>query len=160
MKTIIYYYTLSGHCEKLSGKIADRLHCERERIMEKKKRLSRGFLRFLNGRSAMQQRSSDIVPVANEPSGFDRIIIVTPFWAASPTPAVRGFLQRYRQDLEGKKLGLVVTNLGSDPAPAFAKYQELCPEPMVQKSFTKARGEWESPKEEELIEQFALEFDT
>ena len=121
MSTVVYYYTLTGHCEKLSGKIADQMHCETERIVEKKKRLSKGFLRFLNGGSAIQKRSAEVASVRNEPGQFDRIVVVTPFWAASPTPAVRGFLELYHQDLKGKKLGLVLTNLGTDPAEAFAK---------------------------------------
>jgi flavodoxin len=156
---MIYYYSLSGHCEELSGKIADRMDCERERIIEKKKRLSKGFLRFLNGSAAVQKTSADIDPVKNEPGQFDRIVIITPFWAASPTPAIRGFLDRYHQDLKGKKLGLVVTNLGSDPDVAFTKYEELFPEPLVKKSFTKAKGEWADPKEEERINEFISEFD-
>lgn len=62
--------------------------------------------------------------------------------------------------LKGKRIGLVVTNLGTDPAEAFPKYQELFPEPLVKKSFTKTRGEWQSPKEDELTEQFVTEFGT
>ncbi len=158
METIIYYYSLSGHCENLAGKVAAQMHCRSERIVEKKKRLSRGFLRFLNGASAMRKESSDIAPAANDPGQFDRIVIVTPFWAASPTPAVRGFVQRYYQHLEGKKLGLILSNLGTDPAEAFSKYEELFPEPLVTKSFTKARGEWHGPEEDELIRQFVLDF--
>ena len=159
MRTMVYYYTLSGHCEKLSRKIADQMHCESERIVEKKKRISWGFLRFLNGGSAVQNKTAEVASVANEPGQFDRVVVVTPFWAASPTPAVRGFLERYHQDLRGKKLGLVLTNLGTDPADAFPKYQELFPEPLVWKSFTKAKGEWQNPKEDELIKQFVLEID-
>ena len=158
MKTMIYYYTLSGHCEELSGKIADQMHCEKEKIIEKKKRLSKGFLRFLNGRSALKKESAEIESVRNEPGRFDGIVVVTPFWAASPVPAVRGFLERYHQDLKGKKLGLILTNLGSDPAEVFPKYEELFPEALVKKSFTKARGEWQNPKEDEMIKQFILEF--
>jgi menaquinone-dependent protoporphyrinogen IX oxidase len=159
MKTIVYYYTLTGQCEKLSGKIADQMQCETERIIEKKRRLSKGFLRFLNGRSAMKGESAEVKPVHNEPGQFDRIVVVTPFWAASPTPAVRGFLEKYQQDLKGKKLGLIVTNLGSDPDIAFPKYQELFPEPLIMKSFTKAKDEWQNPKEDELVKQFVSEFD-
>ncbi|MHC4105650.1 MAG: flavodoxin family protein [Planctomycetota bacterium] len=117
-------------------------------------------MKFLNGRSALQKKSADIVSVKNEPDQFDRIVIVTPFWAASPTPAVRGFLEKYYQELKGKKLGLILTNLGTDPAEAFPKYQELFPEPLFKKSFTKAKGEWQNPKENERIKQFVLEFDT
>jgi flavodoxin len=159
MRTIVYYYTLTGHCENLSEKIADQMHCEREKIIEKKRRLSRGFLRFLNGRSAARNESSDVASVSNEPSQFDRIVIVTPLWAASPTPAVRGFLEKYHPDFKGKKLGLILTNLGTDPAEAFPKYQELFPEPLIMQSFTKAKGEWENPKEDEGIKQFVLEFE-
>jgi len=158
MKTIVYYYTLTGHCEGLSGKIAEQLECERERIIEKKKRIKKGFLRFLSGRSAMQKEAAAIEPVSKEPGLYDRIVVVTPFWADSPTPAVRGFLDRYHHAFEGKKLGLVITNLGTDPAKAFARYQELFPEPLITRSFTRAKGEWEDPKEAEGIRAFIAAF--
>lgn len=160
MKTIIYFYTLSGHCEQLSKKIADQMQCERERILEKKKRLSKGFLRFLNGGAAMQKKTAEITAVKNNPEQFDRIIVITPFWAASPTPAIRGFLEKYQEPLTGKKLGLIVTNLGTDPEEAFAKYQELFPGPLIKQSFTKAKGEWQNPKEGELIDRFVSDFNT
>ncbi|MBN2556724.1 MAG: hypothetical protein JXA97_12360 [Anaerolineales bacterium] len=158
MSTIVYYYSLTGHCEGLSGKIAEQLDCERERIIEKKKRIRKGFLRFLSGRAALQKESAEIEPVSREPGPYDRIVVVTPFWADSPTPAVRGFLDKYQSGFEGKKLGLVITNLGTDPVEAFARYQELFPAPLITKSFTKAKGEWENPKEEEGIRQFVSDF--
>ena len=154
MKTIVYYYTLTGQCEKIAEKISNHLNCNCERIIEKKKRLSKGFLRFLNGKSALQKEIARIENINNDPDQFDRIIVVTPFWAASPTPAVRGFLQRYNEELKGKSLGLAMTNLGTDPAEAFDKYKELFPEPLVTVSFTRANDEWVEPKISELISQF------
>lgn len=154
MNTIVYYYSLTGHCESLAGKIAAGLHCASERIIEKKQRLSRGFLRFLNGGSAVQKKVGEIEALANDPGQFERIVVVTPFWAASPTPAVRGFFIRYQDDLKGKKLGLVLSNLGTDPAEVIPKYQELSPEPLVTTSFTKAKGEWDDPKESAGIEAY------
>ena len=160
MKTIVYYYTLTGQCGKLAGKIANQLSCESEKIIEKKKRLSRGFLKFFNGASAMQKKTADIITLNNDPGQFDRIVIVTPFWAASPIPAIRGFIDKYSETLKGKKLGLLMSNLGTDPAEVFAKYQELFPEPLITMSFTKANGEWQDPKENERINQFVTEFNS
>ncbi|TFH04848.1 MAG: flavodoxin family protein [Spirochaetales bacterium] len=62
MNTMIYYYTMTGQCEHLAKKIASRLDCEAERIDESRKRLSRGFLRFLKGKRlglAMTNLGSD-----------------------------------------------------------------------------------------------------
>ena len=157
MKTIIYYYSLTGQCEHLANKIAGKLECDSEKIVEQKKRLSKGFLKFFNGGSAMQKKSAKINPVNNDPALFDRIILVTPFWAANPTPGARGFLESYREDLKSKKLGLVLTNLGTDPKEVIPHYKELFPGPVVIKSFTKAKDQWKEPKESELINQFILE---
>jgi menaquinone-dependent protoporphyrinogen IX oxidase len=154
MKTIIYYYTLTGNCKDIAEKIAMKLNCEAEKIIDTKKRISKGFLRFLNGGSAVKKEVAQIEEVNNIPGKFDRIIIVTPFWASSPTPAIRGFLQKYEEDLKGKKLGLALTNLGTDPEEVLMKYRELCPEPLITMSFTKAKQEWTDPKKTDRINQF------
>lgn len=159
MKTIVYYYTLTGQCEKIAIEMATRLGCECERIIEKKKRLSKGFLRFLNGGSALQKKIAKIENVSNDPGNFDRIIVVTPLWAASPTPAIRGFSNLYQEQLKGKKLGLALSNLGTDPEEAFIKYRELFPEKLATVSFTKAKKEWNDPKMSELINQFILKLE-
>lgn len=154
MKTIVYYYTLTGQCEIIAEKISNRLNCNCERIIEKKKRLSKGFLRFLNGKSALQKEIARIENINNDPGLFDRIIIVTPFWAASPTPAIRGFAEQYKEKLKDKSLGLAMTNLGTDPEEAFIKYQELFQAPLKTISFTKAKKEWLEPSQSEIIDKF------
>jgi menaquinone-dependent protoporphyrinogen IX oxidase len=159
LKTIIYYYTLTGQCEKNAVEMAVQLDCDCERIIEKKKRLSRGFLRFLNGGSAIQKEIAKIEPVSNDPDKFDRIIVVAPFWAASPVPAIRGFTKLYQEQLKGKKLGLALSNLGTDPKEAFRKYEELFPEHLVTMSFTKAKGEWTDPKMSEKIKNYIVDLD-
>ncbi len=154
MKTIVYYYTLTGQCEIIAEKISNQLNCNCERIIEKKIRLSKGFLRFLNGGAALQKKIAEINTVSNDPALFDQIIIVTPFWAASPTPAIRGFVEQYKEKLKGKSLGLAMTNLGTDPKEAFIKYQELFQVPLKTISFTKAKKEWLEPRQSELIDKF------
>ncbi|MDA3811370.1 MAG: hypothetical protein PF518_13685, partial [Spirochaetaceae bacterium] len=75
----------------------------------------------------LKKKSSKIELLKNNPADYDRILTITPFWAASPTPAVRGFIEQYNKELKGKKLGLIVTNLGSDPLEAFEKYDAIFP---------------------------------
>ena len=160
MKTIVYYYTLTGHCETIATLIADQLNCDSEKIIEKKKRLSKGFLRFLNGGSALQKNTGKIEVMNNNPAGFDRIIIVTPFWAASPTPAVRGFAYKYKEELKDKTLGLALTNLGTDPEEAFSKYKELFLGSLINVMYTNAKNECADTKISELIDQFISDLGT
>jgi len=148
---------LTGQCEKIAVEMAVQLDCDCERIIEKKKRLSRGFLRFLNGGSAIKKEISKIETLSNDPGQFDKIIVVTPFWAASPVPAIRGFTKQFQEELKGKKLGLALSNLGTDPIEAFRKYKELFPEPLITVSFTKAKGEWTDPNMSKIINNFILE---
>jgi len=159
MKTIIYYYSMTGNCERLAGKIAAKLECDCEKIIEQKKRISKGFLRFLSGSSAIRKKVGKINPVINEPENFEKIIIITPFWVSSPIPAIRGFTEIYKKQFQGKKLGLILTNLGTDPEEVFLKYQKLFPESLITTSFTRAKGEWDGPKEDEKINSFLLKFD-
>ena len=154
MKTIVYFYSLTGNCEKIGEKIASQLNCGSERIIEKKKRLSKGFLKFFNGGAALQNKISEINTLKNDPGNFEQIIVVTPFWAASPTPAIRGFINQYGEKLLDKKVGLAITNLGTDPEEAFKKYRKLFNVQLKIISFTKAKNEWEEPKQSELIDIF------
>lgn len=154
MKTIVYYYSLTGNCEKIGLKIASRLGCASERIAERKKRPSKGFLKFINGGAAMQNKVSKIKALEHDPGNYEQIIVVTPFWAARPTPAIRGFVSQYGDNLRDKHIGLALSNLGSDPEEAFEKYRKLFPGPVKTISFTKAKNEWTDPVQDGLIEKF------
>jgi len=66
LKTIVYYYSLTGNCGKIGQKIASQLKCESERIIEKKKRLSKGFLKFFNGGAALRKKIAEIKVLKNE----------------------------------------------------------------------------------------------
>ncbi len=158
MKTIIYYYSMTGNCERLANKISAQLDCNIERIIEQNKRISKGFLRFLNGGSAASKKVGKINPLINNPDNYERILIITPFWASSPIPAIRGFLDLYKDKLKGKKLGLILTNLGTDPSEVILKYNELFPESVTTSSFTKSKGEWEEFKENAKIDIFISDF--
>ncbi len=157
MKTIVYYYSLTGNCEKIGLKIASRLGCASERIVEKKKRPSRSFLKFINGGAAMQNKISEIKALKHDPENYEQIIVVTPFWAARPTPAIRGFINHYGNKLRDKHLGLALSNLGTDPEEAFQKYRNLFPGSIKTISFTKAKNEWTDPVQDELIEKFVTD---
>lgn len=155
MKTIIYYYTLTGHCQKLAQKVASKLGCEVEQIIESEKRVfKRGGLRFFNGGDAIKKKSSSIKELIHNPIEYNRIIIITPLWASSPTPAIRGFVKKYGDKLKEKRLGLLVTNQGSDPRAALEKYEKLFPEKLVAVSLTEAKKEWTDPKEGEIVDRF------
>ena len=157
MRTIIYYYSMTGRSEELARRIAAELQCDAEPILEARRRISRGFLRFLSGGAAKAGQSAQIRQVTNDPSDYDRIILVSPIWASSPTPALRGFAGAHRDELEGKRLGLILTNLGSDPSVVFAQYDSILPQRYARASFTKGKGDWEEARERELIRSFIRE---
>ncbi len=157
MKSIVYYYSQTGRCEELAKKIATAMGCESEPIVEKRRRISRGFLRFLSGGEAIRGKPSPIKELSSDPAAFDTVVLVSPIWASSPTPALRGFVDAYGSAIAGKRIGLAIANLGSDAAVAFEKFRELFASETVVRSFTKAKGEWDNPLEGQLIGEFVSE---
>lgn len=101
MKTLIIYYSHSGNtkvlCENLSMHVASDLARLRER---------RGYGRmtvYLTGLpAAMRGAGRAILPMEEDVSSYERIIVATPVWASHLAPPVVTFLRDY--DLKGKEV--------------------------------------------------------
>jgi flavodoxin len=120
MKTIIVYYSLDGNVKLLSETIAQELQADLLPLRLKKEIKSDSFMKyFWGGKQVVMKELPELEEFDFNPVDYDLIILGTPVWAASYTPALRSFLEKI--DLSSKKVaffcsheggsGLTITNL-------------------------------------------------
>ena len=90
-KILVVYYSKSGNTERVAKEIAAGLSADVEKIIDKKSR--KGLFGFiLGGRDAMKKTTTDIEPGKSDPANYDLVIVGTPVWASSMTPAARTYI--------------------------------------------------------------------
>jgi len=124
LKTLIVYYSRTGKTKSVAEKIAYELGAEIEEVIDKKKRS--GALGFLSGgMDATIGRKTEIAETSKNPGDFDLIVVGSPVWSSSPTPAIRTYLSKH--DLAGKKVAAFYTSEGTGNEKAIAKIKGLVP---------------------------------
>jgi flavodoxin len=112
MKTLVIYYTRTGHAKFMAETIAAELGADIEEVIDLKNR--QGKLAFLPaGRDAMRGKETEIAQTKRTTTDYDLIIIGQPVWAGNPTPAIRTYLNK--NDMSGKKVALFFSD-SSDQA--------------------------------------------
>jgi len=124
MKKLVIYYSRTGNTEKVGKKLAKKIRADTERIMDKKNRKTPliGFIRA--GYHALREKETEIGEIKHDPSDYDLVVVGTPVWAGSITPAVRTYLNRYREKLS--KVGFFCTSGGGDVDGVFKQLKECC----------------------------------
>ena len=109
MRSLIIYYSRTGKTKFLAEKLGEELESDRVGIKDLKKRGGVfGFLRAVL--EARLGRKTEVVPNTINLTEYGIIILATPVWAYSPTPAINTFLGAC--SLAGKKVILLVTSRG------------------------------------------------
>jgi flavodoxin len=121
MKSLVVYYTRTGKTRFVAETIAAQLGADIEEIVDQKKR--GGVLGWImSGKDASRKSLTEIAQTTKLPQDYDLIVIGTPIWAWSPTPAIRSYIKQ--NSLVGKKVALVYT-FDSGMKQAAEKTKEL-----------------------------------
>jgi flavodoxin len=121
MKCLVVYYTRTGKTKFVAEAIASQLGADLEEIVDQKKRDGKiGWI--MAGKDAARKSLTEIEATKKAPIDYDLIVIGTPIWAWSPTPAVRTYIKQH--SLSGKKVALFYTSDG-DIRQAAQKTKEL-----------------------------------
>lgn len=115
-KILIAYYSLSGRTRKIVEQVEKTLEeCEVEEIKDLNAR--RGIIGFIrNGRRAMKEKQTDIITSEKNPSEYDLVILASPVWAANMTPAIRTYMERYKDKIKASAFILTCGSSGDDKA--------------------------------------------
>ena len=106
MKSLVVYYSRTGNAKFIAEKIVANIDADAEEIMDLKKRS--GPIGFLSGgKDATQGKETKIGETKLSPKDYNLIIIGTPVWSSSPTPAIRTYINH--NDLSGKKVAIFLT---------------------------------------------------
>ncbi len=106
MKSLVVYYSRTGKTKFVAETIAAELGSDLEDIVDLKNR--EGKMGWMSAtRDASGEKETQISPTKKAPKDYDLIIIGTPVWAFSTTPAIRTYLKN--NDLSGKKVALFFT---------------------------------------------------
>ncbi len=104
MKVLIVWYSRDGHTTKAAGALRDALveagngPVDTVQLVEKASRAGMwGWL--TGGRDASLKRKGAIQPVAADVASYDLVVIGTPVWAFTMTPAIRAFCADHAADL-------------------------------------------------------------
>lgn len=111
MKTILIYYSYTGHTKMIAQRIQEKLGCD---ILELKpvKPYSKDYdevvKEYQNNETA--KKCDPIQDISIQIDSYDTVILGTPVWWYTVAPVVRTFLTQY--SLEGKKIIPFATNGG------------------------------------------------
>lgn len=134
-KILIAYYSQSGKTRKIVDQVGKSLEeCEVEEIKDLKAR--RGIMGFIrNARRAMKEKQTDIVTSEIDPGNYDLVILASPVWASNMTPAVRTYMERYKDKF--KECAFILTCGSSKNDAALKRMENIVGTPLDAVMFSK-----------------------
>jgi len=125
MKTAVIYYSFEGNCALVAKAIKDALDADIFEIKTIDKKKQTGFTKYLwGGFQTITRKKPELEHLSIDINAYDLIILGTPVWASSPTPAIVSFLDKTK--ITGKKIALFCCHAGGK-GKIFDKFKELLP---------------------------------
>ena len=125
MKTAIIYYSYDGNSALIAETLKAVLNADKYEIKTVDGKRRKGFaLFFWGGSQVFLKKKPAILPVKADINSYDLIILGSPVWAASPSPAIVSYLDETK--ITGKKLALFCCH-GGGMGKALEKLKALLP---------------------------------
>ena len=123
MKALVVFYSLTGITRQIAREIAGLLDCDTEEIIDLKSRS--GILGFLSGsKDALTRELTGIKQTSYDPANYDMVIIGTPVWAFTMAPAIRTYMNAYRERF--RQVAFFCTLGGAGGQKTLRDMQDLC----------------------------------
>ena len=124
MKSLVVYYSMSGNCEMVAGKIKEQAGADVLRIEPEKAFPNSGFRKFFwGGKSAVMGDTPALKPYEFDASLYDIVVIGFPVWASRMAPPLKTFVADNLEALKVKKVASFACQGGSGAEKAFS---QLC----------------------------------
>ncbi len=131
MNILISYYSRTGTTRKAAMDIKEVLNkkdieVKTEEIIDKKNRDGNtGYV--IAGKDALMKKKTEIKDISYHPENFDMLIVGTPVWAGKVTPAIRTYLENYKDEIS--QTAFFCTHGGGGESKTFNDMQEIAGEP-------------------------------
>ena len=121
-KSAVVYVTRTGHSRALAEAVAAMLGAKAHEIVDLVPR-NGGLRYFWAGGQASMGMATPIKDPEVDLANAESVILVEPVWASSVCPPLRTWLKAHKAELAGKKIALLVSNLGSEGEPIKVKFE-------------------------------------
>lgn len=124
MKTLLVYYSRSGHTEQIAKEIARQCKADIDRIRDADVDRSGlwGYLR--SGWQALSRATPPIQRVGKNPADYELVVIGTPVWNWGLAAPVRSYARQHAGEF--RQLAFFCTEGGSGDLRAFDELQRIC----------------------------------
>jgi flavodoxin len=128
MKTLVVYYSRTGHTQQVAEQLAAALGATLCPITEPGSRLGPlGYARSLI--EGAFGRDAPIRAAQHDPAGYDLVLLGTPIWGWHLSSPVRAFARRHAKQI--RRAAFFCTMGGSGAEQAFAELEQLIGHPPV-----------------------------
>jgi flavodoxin len=94
--TLVVYYSRTGNTRRVAHRLYGLLPCDIEEVVDLRDR--RGLVGLASAAVAGAGKLyTEIRDIDVDPADYDVVILATPTWLGSIAPAIRTFVERYRQ---------------------------------------------------------------
>ncbi len=119
MKALVVYYSRTGTTRDLALELAQKLDCDIEEIIDKKSR--KGILGWIHGGKDALKKSLTKIESKKNPKEYDIVIVGSPVWAGTISPAIRTYLDKHTL----KRSAFFATSGTGKPQKAFIDMLQL-----------------------------------
>ena len=110
-RSIIIFYSYEGNTRFIAHTIAKEIRADILELKPKKDMNSKGFMKyFWGGKSVMLKQKPKLEPYDFTPDNYDFILIGTPVWSFTFTPALRTFFSQI--SIKNKKIAVFCCHEG------------------------------------------------
>jgi flavodoxin len=125
MKTVVVYYSYDGNCAFIAKQLKSQLNADIVALETADEKKRTGLAKYAWGGSQVFMRKKPALKPYNfDPAAYDLIVLGTPVWAGSPSPAIVSFLSRTK--IAGKRIALFICHAGGR-GKAMEKFEALLP---------------------------------
>ncbi|MFW9923706.1 MAG: flavodoxin family protein [Candidatus Thorarchaeota archaeon] len=105
LKSLVVFYSYEGHSKLIAEAIADEIAADILELKLVKEVKSTAFMKEYLGHKQVQMKTTPLLKQYDiNLNNYDLIILGTPIWAGTFSPAMRSFLTQ--EKIEGKKIAL------------------------------------------------------
>lgn len=123
MNILIIYYSRTNTTKQAVKVLASKFGARIEELKDPANRMGVwGYI--MAGRDAMRAATADIGVTEHNPADFDIVVLATPVWAGTMTPAVRAYIHKHRGELP--KVAFLTTQGSARRQRVFDELKKEC----------------------------------